>query len=135
MNPVNLQNSQINTTAHSKHLGFYLGEAMQATVLETLRHADLKLMKRRILATTHPTDMLHREQLVNMAFTPILNRILMALPISDNPLQELDKEVRDFFWTRRQSGGETLHKHRRVVKLGCPAKPVSIRNNQKWNRN
>jgi hypothetical protein len=110
-----LQELGIHTSAHSKHLGIYLGESMHTTVLETLRHSDLKLMKRRIMATTPPTDMLHRAQLINMAFTPILNHILMALPIADATLKELDKEVRDFFWTK-QCEGETIHKRRRVAR-------------------
>ena len=43
--------------------------------------------------------MLHRAQLVNMAFTPILNHILRVLPIQKSTLLELDKEIRDFLWT------------------------------------
>ncbi len=39
----------------------------------------------------------------------------MALPIADATLKELDKEVRDFFWTK-QCEGETMHKRRRVAR-------------------
>jgi len=80
-----------------------------------MRQVDTKLIRRRILATTPPTDMLHRAQLVNMAFTPILNHILMVLPIQKSTLLELDKEVRDFLWTK-QCQGETVQKRRRVAK-------------------
>jgi hypothetical protein len=50
-----------------------------------------------------------------MAFTPILNHILMVLPVQQSTLLELDKEIRDFLWTK-QSQGETVQKRRRVAK-------------------
>jgi len=110
-----LQLLGINTAPQCKHLGIHLGETIQTTILETMRQVDTKLIRRRILATTPPTDMLHRAQLVNMAFTPILNHILMVLPVQKSTLLELDKEIRDFLWTK-QCQGETVQKRRRVAK-------------------
>jgi hypothetical protein len=58
--------------------------------------------------------------LVNTAFTPILNHVLMTLPASDELLEELNKEVTDFMWTR-QRDGEIRQKRRRVAKTRLPA--------------
>jgi len=110
-----LQNLQINTPTHVKHLGIYLGENIQSTVNETMRQTEVKAIKRRILATTPPTDLLHRALLVNTAFTPIYNHILMALPIPQTILKEIDAEVGAFFWTR-QKDGETKQKRKLVAK-------------------
>jgi hypothetical protein len=52
---------------------------------------DPKAIERRILATTPPTDMLHRALLVNLAFTPIYNHVFMALPVTSNHTDELQK--------------------------------------------
>jgi hypothetical protein len=115
-----LQNMQINTPTHVKHLGIYLGETIESTINATMRETESKLIKRRILATTPPTDLLHRALLVNTAFTPIYNHILMALPVPQTILEELDAEVGSFFWTR-QKDGETKQKRKLVAKTRIPA--------------
>ena len=85
-----------------------------------MRQIQPKTIKRRILATTPPTDLLHRSRLINSAFIPIYNHVLMALPVTKDHLDTLDKEVRTFFWTR-QKEGETLQKRRVVAKNRIPA--------------
>ena len=85
-----------------------------------MEHTDPKLVKRRILATTPPTDLLHRALLINTAYVPIYNHILMALPLTTHNLEELDKGVRTFFWTK-QVEGVTFQKRRLVAKNRLPA--------------
>jgi hypothetical protein len=72
-------------------------------------------IERRILATTPPTDMLHRALLVNLAFTPIYNHVFMALPVTRNHIDELQKAVLKLFWTR-QLDGCTKQKQRQLAK-------------------
>jgi hypothetical protein len=76
---------------------------------------DPKTIERRILATTPPTDILHRALLVNLAFTPIYNHVFMALPISSNHIYELQKAVLKMLWTR-QLDGQTKQKQRLVAR-------------------
>ena len=109
----------INVSGTVKHLGIQLGETVQSTIVQTLRQAETKMQLKRILATTPPSDLLHRAQLVNVAFTPILNHILMALPVPEEVLEELNDEVYRFLWTRQQDGLE-VWKRRRVAKRRIP---------------
>ena len=90
-----LQQIQIEVQNHIKHLGIYQGETIQSTLNETIRTTEAKLIKQRILATSPPTDMLHRSILVNMAFIPLFNHIFMALPVHDTILDELNMEVQN----------------------------------------
>lgn len=117
---VGLQQLGLLTPPVIKHLGIYLGPTMEATIQETIMQTDAKLVKRRILATTPPTDLLHRALLVNTAFIPVYNHILMALPFTQTQLEVLDKEVRSFFWTKQQDG-HTVQKRRLVAKKRIPA--------------
>jgi len=80
----------------------------------------VKAIKRRILATTPPTDLLYRALLVNTVFTPIYNHILMALPVPQTILKDIDAEVGAFFWTR-QKDGETKQKRKLVAKTRISA--------------
>jgi hypothetical protein len=81
------------STTSAKHLGIHLAPTIEATIEATMAAIDPKAIERRILATTPPTDMLHRALLVNLAFTPIYNHVFMALPISSNHIDELQKAV------------------------------------------
>jgi hypothetical protein len=47
-------------TNSAKHLGIHLAPTIEATVEATMAAIDPKAIERRILATTPPTDMLHR---------------------------------------------------------------------------
>jgi hypothetical protein len=76
---------------------------------------DPKAIERRILATTPPTDMLHRGLQVNLAFIPIYNHVFMALPITNNHIDELQKLVLKLLWTR-QLDGQTKQKQRLLAK-------------------
>jgi hypothetical protein len=76
---------------------------------------DPKAIERQILATTPPTDMLHRALLVNLAFTPIYNHVFMALPVTSNHTDELQKAVLKLLWTR-QLDGHAKQKRRLVAK-------------------
>jgi hypothetical protein len=99
----------------SKHLGIHLAKTIEATVKATMEAIDSKAIKRRILATTPPTDVLHRATLINMALIPIYNHVMMALPVGKRYIDELQKEVLKFLWTRQQEG-QSKQKRRLVAK-------------------
>jgi len=115
-----LQEIGLLTPTVLRHLGIFLSTTLEETIQETIIHTDSKLLRRRILATTPPTDLLHRALLINTSFIPIYNHVLMALPLSQQQLESLDKEVRTFFWTRN-SGGETIQKRKLVAMHRIPA--------------
>jgi hypothetical protein len=75
---------------------------------------DLKSIKRRILATTLPPDILHRAPLINSAMVPLYNHVLMALPTTEQELQPLDKKILSFLWTRTVDS-ETVQKRSLVA--------------------
>ncbi len=77
---------------------------------------DPKAIKRRILATTPPTDFLRQAMLINMALIPIYNHVMMALPVGKPYIDELQKEVLKFLWTRQQEG-QSKQKRRLVAKI------------------
>jgi len=105
----------INTPEHIKHLGIHLGKTLESTIQETMRQIEPKAIKRRILATTPPTDLLHRAMLIKSAFIPIYNHVFMAIPVSSIHSDNLFDEIRHFLWTR-QKDGETVQKRIRVSK-------------------
>jgi hypothetical protein len=109
-----LQQKGFKTPDYMRHLGIELGKTMENTVRETLHKIDLKSIKRRILATTPPTDILHRSTLINSAMTPLYNHIFMALPVTEQDLQPLTKEILSFLWTRTVDS-ETVQKRRLVA--------------------
>jgi hypothetical protein len=86
-----LRDLGIETPEHIKHLGLHLGKNIQDTVTETMRQIDPKALKRRIFATTPPTDLLHRALLLNTAYIPMYNNIFMALPTLKNQGDALKK--------------------------------------------
>ena len=110
-----IRNIGVSTPEHIKHLGLHLGKNIELTMAETLRQISPKAIQRRIMATTPPTDMLHRSLLINTAFTPIYNHVMMALPIGTEHTAELDKVIKDFLWTR-QKEGQTRQRRIRVSK-------------------
>jgi len=110
----------ISTPATCKHLGLQLGESIEATILATMENIEPKRIKRRIMATTPPTDLLHRSVLINTALIPIYNHIFMALPLRNEDTDNLQQEILDFLWTR-QRDGETIQKRRLVAKGRIPA--------------
>jgi hypothetical protein len=99
----------------SKHLGIHLAKTIEATVKITMEAIDPKAIKRRILATTPPTDVLHRATLINVALIPIYNHVLMALPVGKCHTDALQKEILKFLWTRQQEG-RVKQKRRLVAK-------------------
>jgi hypothetical protein len=64
-----LERAGLSLTTSAKHLGIHLAPTKEATIDATIAAIDPKAIERRILATTPPTDMLHRALLVNLAFT------------------------------------------------------------------
>jgi hypothetical protein len=115
-----LQGLGIETPESIKHLGLHLGEDMERTVTETMSKIDPKALKRRILATTPPTDLLHRALLIKTAFIPMYNHVFMALPTYREQGEMLYKETLNFLWTR-QVDGNTVCKRRLVAKDRIPA--------------
>ena len=63
----------IKTPETMTHLGIELGKTMEVTIEATLNKIQPKAIRRRILATTPPTDLLHRSRQINQALTPIYN--------------------------------------------------------------
>ncbi len=110
-----LERAGLTITNSAKHLGIHLAPTIDATVEATMVAIDPKAVERRILATTPPTDMLHRALLVNLAFIPIYNHVFMALPMSCNHIDELQKAVIKMLWTR-QVDGQTKQKQRLVAR-------------------
>jgi hypothetical protein len=84
-----LQHKGFATPDSMKHLGIELGKTMEDTMRETLQKIDLKAIKRRILATSPPTDTLHRATLINSALVPLYNHVLMALSATETNLNPL----------------------------------------------
>jgi hypothetical protein len=110
-----LERAGLSLTNTAKHLGIHLAPTIEATVEATMAAIDPKAIERRILATTPPTDLLHRALLVNIAFTPIYNHVFMALPVSNNHTDGLQTAVLKLLWTR-QVDGHTKQKRRLVAK-------------------
>jgi len=96
----------IDTPDHIKHLGIHLGKNITSTLTETMAQINPKAIKRRILATTPPTDILHRSTLIKAAFTPIYNHVFMAIPVQEDQCESLHKEVVKFLWTVQREGEE-----------------------------
>jgi exonuclease III len=105
----------IETPEHIKHLGIYLGKTLESTIAETMAQISPKAIKRRILATSPPTDILHRATLIKTALLPIYNHVFMAVPVSSEHCESLFKEIIKFLWTK-QKDGNTIQKRTRVSK-------------------
>ena len=117
-----LQQLGISTPDHIKHLGIHLGKTLQATIQHTMEHISPKAVQRRILATTPPTDLLHRALLINTAFLPLYNHVFMAIPIHSKFCDDLFKDVTSFLWTR-QKEGQQVQKRVLVAKARVAAPP------------
>jgi hypothetical protein len=76
-----------------RHLGIELSINIQNTIKETISKIDLKTTKRRIMATSPPTEVLHRATLITSAIIPLYNHVLMAIPAREQDLQPLHKEI------------------------------------------
>jgi hypothetical protein len=98
-----------------KHLGLHLGKTISTTVLTTMTQIEPKTIKRRILATTPPTDVLHRATLVTTALIPIYNHVFMALPVEPIHTENLFSKILRFLWTK-QVDGWIAQKRRLVAK-------------------
>ncbi len=85
-----------------------------------MQKIDLKAVKRRILATTPPTDTLHRATLVNAAMVPLYNHAFMALPIAEEETEAIHKEILSFLWTRTNDSN-LIQKRRLVAVRRLPA--------------
>jgi hypothetical protein len=109
-----LQQKGFATPDSMRHLGIELAKTIEDTVHETIQKIDLKAVRRRILATTPPTDTLHRATLINSALVPLYNHVLMALPVTATELDPLHNEILSFLWTR-SNNRETIQKRRLVA--------------------
>jgi hypothetical protein len=110
-----LRHMGMTTPDNAKHLGILLGKTMDSTVEVTMANIEPKLLKRRILATTPPTDVLHRATLVTTALIPVYNHVFMALPVEPKHTEPLFSEILRFLWTK-QVDGHTKQKRRLVAK-------------------
>ncbi len=109
-----LQHRGFTTPESMRHLGIEIARTIEDTLCETTQKIDMKAVKRRILATTPPTDSLHRATLINSALVPLYNHVLMALPVTEAELNPLHKEILSFLWTRSKNL-ETIQKRRLVA--------------------
>jgi hypothetical protein len=66
-----LQLPGMKTPDNVKHFGPNVGKTTESTVKVPSTHIESKLVKRRILPTTPPTDVLHRATLINTALVPV----------------------------------------------------------------
>ncbi len=73
-------------TAADLHLA--LQRQMDKAANASAKKRQRKRIKRRILATTPPTDLLHRALLINTALIPIYNHIFMALPTQEDYMND-----------------------------------------------
>jgi hypothetical protein len=117
---LDLQQKGFSTPNSMRHLGIELAKTIEETVRETIQKIDMKAVKRRILATTPPTDILHRATLINAAMVPMYNHVLMALPVAEEDLNTLHKEILSFLWTQTNDSN-TVQKRRLVATKRLPA--------------
>ena len=110
-----LNEEGIQTPNNIRYLGIQLEKTIRDTAEITMRSIDPKMNKRRIMATTPPTDMVHRALLVNVALLPIYNHVFMSIPTPDNITENLEKEILMVLWTMQQDG-ITVKKRRLVSK-------------------
>ena len=103
------------TPDNLKHLGIWLCKTMRDTISTTMNNIDNKAAQRRILATTPPTDILHRATLLNIAYMPLYNHVFMALPIPNEEADKIQQDIQKFMWTRTKDGVQ-LQKRRMVSK-------------------
>jgi hypothetical protein len=102
-----LQRICMSTPSTIKHLGLHLSKTISSTVTMTMAQIDPKAIKQRILATTAPTDTLHRATLVTTALIPVYNHIFMALPVEPQHTEPLFLEILCFLWTKQVDGRTT----------------------------
>ncbi len=110
-----LQEIGLSTPDDLKHLGIRLCKTMIGTVTATIQNIDTKAAQRRILATTPPTDMLHRATLLNVAYMPLYNHVFMALPIPMEEENRIQQDIQKFMWTKTRDGIQ-LQKRRMISK-------------------
>jgi hypothetical protein len=67
---------------------------------EILQKIKTKTLKRRILAMTPSTDILHRVTLINSVMIPLYKQVLMVFPATEEHLAPRYKEIVSFLWTR-----------------------------------
>jgi len=86
-----------------------IAKTIEETVTQTMQKIEPKAIKRRIMATAHPANMLHKSILLNIAVQPIFNHAFMALPIFDDTVKNLFEEIYKFLWTS-QKDNVTIYK-------------------------
>ena len=82
---------------------------MLDTISNSFLTIDDRSIRRRILANTAPTVMLHKSILINMAVTSLYTHALLALPIKLDIMDRMYDNLLDFMWAR-QKEGETIQK-------------------------
>ena len=110
-----IRDTGIQTPDTIRYLGVQLGINMEETIKATIAHINPKAIKRRIMATTPPTDLVHRATLINRALIPIYNHVFMSLPITNQITTDLCTDITSFLWTKQREG-QTVAKRRLVAK-------------------
>ena len=99
-----IQEIGIQTPNTIRYLGVELGKNMLESITATIAHINPKAIRRRILATTPPMDLLHRATLINKALIPIYNHVFMALPVNNQIADDLFDDILSFLWTSQKEG-------------------------------
>jgi len=94
--------SGIPLVAESDCLGVILGKTVDESVNSTLNKINPKMIKKRIMATTPPTSMLHKTILINVAIQPIYNHVFMAMPIQADRIKPIFDEIFSLLWTKQK---------------------------------
>ena len=90
-----------------RYLGVQLGHTIEGSITATIAHINPKAIRRRILATTPPTDLLHRATLINRALIynyTLYNHVFMSLPVNNKITEEIFDDILPFLWTRQKEG-------------------------------
>ncbi len=110
----------VNTPTTIKYLGIQLSTTLKDTINNTIHAVQSKSVRRRILATSTPTDMLHRSILLNRTLIPLYTHIFMSLPAFPDHIQQICTDITNFMW-QKMSDGVLRNKRKLVAKMRLSA--------------
>ena len=99
-----VQGLGLQTVTQMRYLGIQIADNLSDTIKFSYEVIDVKAIRKKILATSPPTDMLHRSMLVNIALTSLYTHAVMSVPVTQQVTDKLTKLINDFLWTRQEDG-------------------------------
>ena len=99
-----LHETGVNTPTTIKYLGIQLSTTVKDTINNTIHAVQSKSVRRRILATSTPTDMLHRSILLNRTLIPLYSHVFMSLPAFPDHIQQICTDIANFMWQKLNDG-------------------------------